>query len=181
MRKNASVSRALACLLLTASVFSASAETQVKTSGFEYTAQGLLSKETQEPDTPNSCLQISYTLDSFGNRVGVSTSACSGASGAAVSSGATPRTSSTTYSSDGRFVQRNTNALGQFEQQAVDVRFGALNNLISPNNLATSWQYDSLGRKTQETRSDNTKTVVASQYLINFSSLRRCWTDQCLH
>jgi hypothetical protein len=123
------------------SVFSVHAETQVKTTSYEYTAQGLLSKETLEPDLPNSCLQSSYTLDSFGNRVGVSTSACSGASGAAVSSASVPRTSSTTYSTDGRFVQRNTNALGQFEQQAVDVRFGALNNLIGPNNLATSWLY----------------------------------------
>jgi RHS repeat-associated protein len=137
----------------------AQAQTQVRTSSYAYTAQGLLSQETLEPDTPNSCLQSSYTLDSFGNRVGISTSACSGASGAAVASASVARTSTTTYSADGRFAQRNTNALGQFEQQAVDSRFGSLNNLIGPNNLATSWQYDSFGRKTQETRADNTKTT----------------------
>ena len=46
----------------------------------------------------------------------------------------------------------------------VDARFGVLTSLIGPNNLPTTWTYDSLGRKTGEFRIDETSMSI--EYLI---------------
>ncbi len=66
------------------------ADTKVRASSFEYDASGLLSKEVVEPDSPNDCLQTSYSYDTFGNKTGVTTSACAGATGYAIASAGTP-------------------------------------------------------------------------------------------
>ena len=39
------------------------ADTKVRASSFEYDASGLLTKEVVEPDSPNDCLQTSYSYD----------------------------------------------------------------------------------------------------------------------
>jgi len=137
------------------------ADTKVRTSSFEYDASGLLSKEVVEPDTPNDCLQTSYTYDTFGNKTGVTTSACAGATGYAISSAGTPRTASSNFGTDGRFPISTSNVLGQSETKAYDARFGATSSLTGPNSLATQWEYDGFGRKSKETRADGTYTTWA--------------------
>jgi RHS repeat-associated protein len=139
----------------------AQADTQIRVTAFEYTAQGQLSKETQEPGTANLCLQTSYSYDLFGNKTTASTSACAGATGSTIVSATTPRTSNNNYSTDGRFPVSSSNALGQSETKAFDARFGVLTSLTGPNGLTTAWAYDNFGRKTQETRSDGTYTTWA--------------------
>jgi RHS repeat-associated protein len=150
--------------------------TLVRTSSFDYDANGLLIKEVVEPERPNDCLQTSYTHDSFGNRVSASTAACAGASGHTLSSASTPRSTTTeyaahsitvdgtTYSSPaGIFPTRSTNALGQSEHKQYDPRHGGATRLTGPNGLVTTWAYDGFGRKTRETRADGTTTTWAYQ------------------
>ncbi|NBW80103.1 MAG: type IV secretion protein Rhs, partial [Betaproteobacteria bacterium] len=138
-------------------------DTKVRTTALEYTAQGLLSKETQEPTRPNDCLQTSYGYDAFGNRTSVSAAACSGASGNTVLSAATARSSTDNFGTDGRFALTSTNALSQGETKTYDSRFGTLATLTGPNSLSTSWQVDSFGRRTRETRADGTYTLWTYQ------------------
>ena len=150
--------------------------TLVRTSSFEYDASGLLNKEIVEPDRPNDCLQTSYTHDSLGNRVSASTAACPGASGHALSSASTPRTSTTEYAAHsvtvegttyqspaGAFPTRSTNALGQSETKHYDPRHGGVIRLTGPNGLVTNWAFDAFGRKTRETRADGTYTTWTYQ------------------
>jgi len=161
MNKKSNMKRSVLALLsvLSLSVGGAQADTQVRTTSYEYTAQGLLSKEVQEPNTPNSCLQTSYTYDSFGNRTGSSATVCSGATGNTILSAGTARTSSASFGTDGRFPISATNALLQSESRVFDARFGGLTTLTGPNSLPTNWIYDSWGRKTRETRADETYTT----------------------
>ncbi|WP_238541090.1 RHS repeat-associated core domain-containing protein [Polaromonas sp. CF318] len=114
-----------------------------------------------EPDSPNDCLQTSYSYDTFGNKTGVTTSACAGATGYAISSATTPRTATSNFGTDGRFPLSTSNVLGQSETKAYDARFGATSSLTGPNSLATQWEYDGFGRKSKETRSDGTYTTWA--------------------
>lgn len=140
------------------------ADTKVRASSFEYDASGLLTKEVIEPDSPNDCLQTSYTYDLYGNKTSVSTSACSGANGYAVASATVARTASSNFGADGRFALSTTNALNQTETKAYDARFGAITSLTGPNGLTTTWVYDGFGRKTRENRADGTYTTWA--YLL---------------
>lgn len=142
----------------------AQADTKVRASSFEYDASGLLIKEVIEPDSPNDCLQTSYTYDSYGNKTSVSTSACASASGYAVASASVARTASSSFGADGRFALSTTNALGQTETKAYDPRFGKITSLTGPNGLTTTWVYDGFGRKTRENRADGTYTTWA--YLL---------------
>jgi RHS repeat-associated protein len=145
--------------------------TITRVSSFEYNAAGLLVRETVEPERPNDCLSTTYIYDSTGNKTSMSTAACTGATGDAVSSASTPRTASTqfaaqsqaigsvTYSSPaGLFATSSANALGQTERKEYDPRTGALRKLTGPNGLVTTWTHDSLGRKTEERRADGTTT-----------------------
>jgi RHS repeat-associated protein len=139
----------------------AQADTQTRSSSFEYDASGLLVREVVEPDRPNDCLQTSYSYDAYGNKTGVTTSACAGATGYAIASAATPRSASSSFGSDGRFPLSTSNVLGQSETKQYDPRFGAPTNLVGPNSLATQWEYDGFGRRSKETRADGTYTSWA--------------------
>lgn len=143
---------------------SAWADTKIRASSFEYDATGLLIKEVIEPDSPNDCLQTSYSYDTYGNKTSVSTSACASASGYAVASASVARTASSSFGADGRFALSTTNALGQTETKAYDARFGKITSLTGPNGLTTTWVYDGFGRKTRENRADGTYTTWA--YLL---------------
>ncbi|MDP2369134.1 MAG: RHS repeat domain-containing protein, partial [Rhodoferax sp.] len=149
---------ALLCLSPTAQ-----ADTKTRTTSFDYDTTGLLSKTTSEPSTPNDCLQVSYARDVFGNPTSTSTSACPGATGDAISSAATPRTSSASFGTDGRFAISSSNALSQSETRVHNPQSGTLASLTGPNGLSTSWLYDSFNRKTKETRADGTTTTWAYQ------------------
>jgi RHS repeat-associated protein len=147
---------------LTASLL-AQADTKVQTRSYEYDASGQLTKETIEPGNPSDCLQTTFTYDKFGNKVGTSAAACAGAAGYTVASAASPRTAASTFSAEGRFALSNTNALGQAETKTYDPNTGKPLSLTGPNGLTTRWTYDSLGRKTRETRADGTFTTWADK------------------
>lgn len=141
----------------------AHADTNVRTSAFEYNPQGLLTKETIEPTRPNDCLETSYSYDLFGNRTGSSAAACVGATGNTVASAGVARTSSNNFGAAGLFPISSTNALSQSETKVFDVALGTMTSLTGPNGLTTGWTYDSFGRKTLETRSDGTSTAWTYQ------------------
>lgn len=145
--------------VLAGGAFSAHADTIVKVSSFEYDAAGLLTKEIVEPDSPNDCLQTVYGRDGWGNKTSSTRSACAGASGHAVASASTPRTSSTQFSADGRFPLASANALSQTESRVFDQSLGLMTSLTGPNGLVTAWIHDGFGRKTRETRADGTYTT----------------------
>jgi RHS repeat-associated protein len=146
--------------------------TATRASSFTYTSQGLLLTETIEPDSPNSCLVTTYGYDGYGNKNSISTQPCAGATGSAIASAATPRTATATYAAQtltvagnsyttpaGYFATSNANALLQAESKEYDPRFGGITKLVGPNALATTWTYDTFGRKTRETRADGTYTT----------------------
>lgn len=148
-------------VVLSSAVTQVHADTKVRTSGFEYNAKGLLSKEVIEPDSPNDCLQTVYTYDSFGNRNGASASTCTGASGVALQSAASARATSNSYGPEGRFPLTSTNALSQSESKTYESNFGGIKSLTGPNGLSTNWTYDDFGRKSIESRADGTSTKWA--------------------
>ena len=157
-----------ACLfvLLAFSIFSAQAATSVRVSSFAYDpVSGQLSKEIIEPDDSNLCLVTTYTYDGFGNKESATTRNCNGSAGeAAAPSGdavivSRTTTTSTTYNTNnGNTTIVTTNAVGHSETKVFEPTFGNLKSLIGPNGLPTTWKHDSLGRKTKETRADNTIT-----------------------
>ena len=126
-----------------------------RVSGFAYdSTTGLLTREVIEPDTATLKLQTDYTHDSYGNRL---TATVSGGSG---TSAITTRATTMTYDTRGQFAVSVTNALGHRETRTFDKQHGGQLTLTGPNGLTTSWEYDALGRLTQETRADATETSL---------------------
>lgn len=58
-----------------------------------------------------------------------------------------------------RAYKQAMNALGDQETTDYDFRFGAATSLTGPNGRTTLWEFDALGRKTREARSDGTATT----------------------
>ncbi|HET7085144.1 MAG TPA: FG-GAP-like repeat-containing protein [Rhizomicrobium sp.] len=132
-------------------------------SSFAYSpSTGLLTQEAIEPgmSTCNNSgadpceLDTSYTYDAFGHRVITTLS-----HGTTILS-----TSFAFYSANGQFMTSVANALGQYEFWTYDARFGAPASHTGPNNLPTSWTYDTFGRMTNETRPDNTQANISYAY-----------------
>ncbi|HJQ08165.1 MAG TPA: RHS repeat-associated core domain-containing protein [Candidatus Saccharimonadales bacterium] len=123
------------------------------TTSSTYTPQGLTATETTEPDSATLWSKTSYTYDSFGNRTHVTNSGPD----------ITNRTSTSTYDSRGRFEVGATNAAGHVTVTAADPKWGSPLTQTDANGLITSFEYDGFGRKTKETRPDNSKvtTVLA--------------------
>ena len=138
-------------------------------SSFEYDAvTGLLTKEKIEPGT-NMELVKTYAHDGFGNRICVivegsdisdqgATNTCDIGGGTVLNQG---RITSTTYDSQGRFPVTVTNALSHVETREYNDPWGNVTKLTGPNNLDTLWEYDTLGRKSKETRADGTITNIS--------------------
>jgi len=140
-------------LLSIPDAFAASSGTRV--SGFTYfSSNGLLRTETVEPGDVDFELTTTYVYDGYGNKLSATTA------GADIVS----RTTSTAYDSRGRFATSVTNALGHSESWTHDGRFGVPLTQTGPNNLTTTWQYDSFGRKTLEIRADGNRTSFAYEY-----------------
>jgi YD repeat-containing protein len=169
MASDCVVARLAAALVLVMGLLAQSAQAATsltRTSSFAYdSTSGLLTKEVIEPDTSNLCLVTTYTYDAYGNKTAATTRNCDGSTGeAAAPTGdavIVSRTSSTTFDSQGRFATGSTNALSQSETRVFDANFGGITSLTGPNNLTTTWSYDSFGRKSLETRADGTKTEWA--------------------
>ena len=173
-RRPSTGARGALCALFLAWAFAGpvQAATETRTSAFEYDpSTGLLTKEIVEPDDPVLCLVTTYSYDSFGNKTGSTTRNCNGSAGShpginseaaapSAASGAlfAARSSSSTYSTDGRFPISSTNALGHTETREFDARFGKVTKLTGPNGLVTEWKYDGFGRKVLEKRADGTGT-----------------------
>lgn len=173
------------------------ATTQTRTSAFDYdTASGLLIKEVVEPGNSALCVVTTYTIDAVGNRTGSTTRNCNGSagnySGASTEAAAptgnagytgtptptptltdvapfTPRSTSTTYTTDKRFVATVSNALSQTETRTYDSKLGVVLSLTGPNGLTTYWAYDDFGRKILEKRPDDKGTQWAYQYCSGFN------------
>ncbi len=138
-----------------------SSETRV--SAFAYDGNGLLVQETIEPDTPTLRLITDHGYDVFGNKTSVTVSGGSGATAI------TPRTTSSSFDTRGQFATSTTNALGHSESRNYDNRFGTMLSLLGPNNLPTTWSYDSFGRQLQETRADGTTSTVTREWCDGFN------------
>ena len=127
-----------------------SSTSSTRTSSFTYNSfTGQLLTEKIEPGTTMELVKT-YTYDGHGNRTSVITSG----------SNITSRTSSTSYDSRGRFPVTVTNALGHAETREYNDPWGNVTKLTGPNLLNTVWEYDTLGRKTKETRADGTITNI---------------------
>lgn len=130
-------------------------EDKTRTSSFAYDATtGLLIQEIVEPGQPALRLVTDYVYDAYGNKTKVTVSGGDAVAGTAI----TARSTSTTYDSQGRFPVTTTNALGHTETRVFDERFGLVKSLTGPNALTTTWAYDGFGRKTQESRADETQS-----------------------
>ena len=130
-----------------------------RSSAYEYDpVTGYLTAEVSEPDTPQLSVRTAYTLNAFGSRL--TTTVSSPATGLA----AIPtRTASTiTYNQYGQPVS-SANALGQVINLAFDSS-GQLTYLLNLNGLYTTYDYDSLKRKTVEYRPDGNKTTYLYKY-----------------
>jgi YD repeat-containing protein len=141
--------------LLASTLAQAQSGSITRVSRFEYNTVGLLTKEVIEPDNTASplCHATDHVYDGFGNKARVTSRACGDTTGVAAAS---PRTASTTYTTDGRFPQVTTNAAGHQETKQYDARFGLPTSLVGPNGLTTTWAYDGFGRKLRESRADGT-------------------------
>jgi YD repeat-containing protein len=119
-----------------------------RSTSFEYDGNGLLKKEMVQPGDALA-LSTSYSYDSKGNRITVVSNG----------HGLSGRTSTSSYDSSGMFATSITNALGHTETRSYHRQLGVVNSLTGPNGLTTSWQYDTFGRKTRESRADGTITT----------------------
>jgi len=165
--------KAAACaVFMLSAVLAAPAQAAVASRSVSYVydpATGLLAKEIAAPNDSNLCLVKEYTYDAYGNQTSVATRNCNGSAGeAAAPAAGTPavistRTSTTayTYNADGSVMVVAANAVGHTETRVSDPAFGKLISLTGPNNLTTTWTYDTFGRQTLETRADGTTTTTA--------------------
>ncbi len=123
---------------------------EIRSSSFGYDPiTGLLDSEAIEPDDPNLWQTSTTQYDGFGNKTAVTVT------GADFS----PRTTTTQYDSEGRFPAWTENVLGHRETYVYDPACGKPTSLTGPNNLTTTWAYDSLCRKVREDRADGTSTT----------------------
>lgn len=136
-------------------------DTRVSAFAYDVTT-GLLNQETIEPDTAALTLTTDYIYDTFGNKTDVTVTGGSGTTAIA------SRTTTSTYDARGQFATSTTNALGHSETRTYDARYGVMLTLTGPNNLTTTWTYDSFGRQIQETRADSTTTTVTRQWCDGF-------------
>ena len=111
----------------------------------------LYCRPTQIIDEPtSSTLKVTTTLgyDALGH---VNSQSVSGI-------GMTARVTNFAWSGNGLYLATLTNPLGQASTQTWNGSFGVPASVTDPNGLATSWTYDSFGRRTDEQRPDLTST-----------------------
>ena len=104
-----------------------------------------------EPGNASLQVTVGYGYDSFGN---VGTETVTGVGMAA-------RTTTTGWGSTGQFPLTVTNALNQTTTTVWNGSVGQPASTTDANGLAVSWSYDVFGRRTLETRPDQTSTTWA--------------------
>jgi len=135
----------------------------VRSSTFTYNATtGLLLSETVEPGSALSYTKTN-TYDGFG-AIDTLTETWGSQNNASVKDAggatATQRVTSFTYDSRRRHKVTETNPLGHSQSSVYDPVTGLATSTTGPNGLVTSWQFDTFGRPTRETRADGTYTTT---------------------
>jgi RHS repeat-associated protein len=82
--------------------------------------------------------------------------------------GMSARTTSIAWGTTGQFPTSVKNALNQTSHINFDPNTGKLLSIQDANGITTSWQYDSFGRKIQETRPDKTYTIFTYSDCVNW-------------
>ena len=132
--------------------YDANGSNLTRTSAFSYSATtGLLLTETIEPDNTALKLITSYTYDLYGNK---KTATVAG-------SGITSRSSTTNYDTQGRFPTSASNALNHSETRVFDPKYGVVTSITGPNNLTSTFAFDTWGRPTTESGPDGVVTTYA--------------------
>lgn len=142
-------------------------DSQTRNTAFSYypaghVNAGMLRWTEDEPTDPDLYLKTEYTYDTYGNKNTVTVNGSSGASYPV----ATRATTSNFDYSDNQFPVVTTTvpvegSITQSETKVYDARWGKLISQTGPNGLPTSWTYDSFGRRSVETRPDNTTTTMS--------------------
>jgi RHS repeat-associated protein len=141
-------------LMGSASAWATTSATRTTSAAYD-AASGLVTQQVIEPNTPSLRLETDVTYDAFGNKTQLTVSGVDIAT----------RTSTITYSGNGRFAASRSNPLGQSESWgSYDSGFGTPLSHTGPNGLTTTWSYDGFGRKTLEVRADGTRTKYAYLY-----------------
>lgn len=113
---------------------------------------GLYCRPTEQKIEPGDAtweVDVDLTYDDFGN---LEDRTVTGKNMAA-------RVTSIDWGSRGQFPETVTDALSFDTDQAWDYDLGLPDSVTDPNGLETSWDYDSFGRRTTETRPDGTSTT----------------------
>ena len=124
-----------------------------RVSDFAYDpTSGLLTQEIIEPLNATYSVTTAYTYDSFGNKL----------SATASGQGVLSRTTSSTYTTDGRFALTSTNALNQAESYTTDPHLAVPTSFTNVQGITTSYyDYDGFGRNPVV----SSPTSLASTYL----------------
>ncbi|UFH59970.1 FG-GAP-like repeat-containing protein [Sulfurovum mangrovi] len=132
-----------------------------RVSTFSYNEQGMLERETIEPDEALS-LTKTYTYDNYGNKLTETLSSPSFSE---------PRTTQYIYDDNAQFIKTVMNALHHEEHRVYDQATGKLLSVTGPNELTTTWEYNAWGQKRKELRADGTWTewIYSSDNSINNS------------
>jgi RHS repeat-associated protein len=110
-----------------------------RTTSYNYSSAGLLVEETLEPsDTGTAYLDTTYGRDGFGN---IKYATVSG-----YQNNLAQRTETYGYSSDGRFLSQDCNALSQCTNRTFDPNTGNVLTSTDPNGFVINYGYDSFGR-----------------------------------
>ncbi len=117
-------------------------ESETRTSAFEYypdaPLKGLLHKEIIEPDDSQYTLTTTYEYDQFGNKTKATQSGLE----------VTSRFTEWVYDTDGRYVDRTINALGQITEQVISRNeYGAPTQVQNIDGVNSYISYSKLGRQ----------------------------------
>lgn len=133
-----------------------------------YDTRGNLAREVTD-STSTLKLVRRYSYDTFGN--------CTGET---VSGSGQTRTTSVSWSSDGRFPVTSTDELGLVTTLAYDDATGVLLSSLTAEG-STTYTYDSFGRQTSSTDPLGDVRTTSMEYVNGISGLKYSVTETCTH